>query len=122
MSNKPEKKQTGKVNYVWVLAGGYLIYLAYKILRTFLAGEADEPLLAIGFVILFVVVGGLVLLREWKAYKFGMEHIDDPETWSDDEEEDEELAQLMESSKSAAAKVLETENEEDVEETAEDEA
>ena len=98
MSNKPEKKQSGKVNYIWVLAGGYLVYLAYKIFRTFLAGESDEPLLAIGAVVLFVAVGGLVLFREWKAYKYGMEHIDDPESWSD-EEEDEELAKLMESSK-----------------------
>jgi len=113
MSNNSGKKQTGKVNYIWVLAGGYLVYLAYKIFRTFLAGEADEPLLAIGAVVLFVAVGGLVLLREWKAYKFGMEHIDDPETWSDDEEEDEELAQLMESSKLEAGEGAEDEAEED---------
>ena len=113
MSNKSGKKQTGKVNYIWVLAGGYLVYLAYKIFRTFLAGESDEPMLAIGAVVLFVAVGGLLLLREWKAYKFGVEHIDDPDTWSDDEEEDKELAQLMESSKLEAKETAEDEAEEE---------
>ena len=28
---KNEKKQTGRVNYVWVLAGGYLLYLAAQL-------------------------------------------------------------------------------------------
>ena len=107
MSNQSGKNQTGKVNYIWVLAGGYLVYLAYKIFRALLAGESNEPLLAIGAIVVFLVIGGFVLLREWKAYKFGLEHIDDPDTWSDDDEEDEELAQLMEATKLEAAETKE---------------
>ena len=103
MSNKPEKKQTGKVNYIWVLAGGYLIYLAYKLFRGVMSGDAGQtPLIGIASGVLFVLVGAYLLHREWKAYKYGMEHIDDPDSWSD-EEEDEELAQLMEASKESVA-------------------
>lgn len=100
---KNEKKQTGKVNYIWVLAGGYLIYLAFKLLSGAFKGETDQPVIGIAGAVLFIVVGVLVLLREWKAYKYGLDHIDDPDSWSD-EEEDTELAELMEASKTAVEK------------------
>ena len=44
------------------------------------------PLIIAGGIV-FAVVGALVLWREWKAYKFGVEHKDDPSTWSDEEPE-----------------------------------
>lgn len=85
MKNKdPEKKQSGKVNYVWVLAGGYLIYLAAQML--FGLPKSDTPMVGLIGGIVFLIVGGLLMLREWKAYKFGLEHIDDPTTWSDEED------------------------------------
>jgi len=34
----------------------------------------------------YLVIGGWLLLREWKAYKFGLENIDDPETWTEETE------------------------------------
>lgn len=37
--NKYNPNQTGRVNYIWVLAGGYLIYLAYKLLRGLFLGR-----------------------------------------------------------------------------------
>ena len=116
---KNEKKQTGKVNYIWVLAGAYLIYLAYKLLRGLSRGETS-PGFAIGFAVLFVVVGAMVLYREWKAYKFGLEHIDDPDTWSD-EEEDAELAELTESIKSGEADDAEEDDMEHTDDEPEDE-
>jgi len=84
---KNDKKQTGRVNYIWVLAGGYLIYLAIKIFKIVLAGESDVP--PFGFVggIVYAVIGALLLLREWKAYRFALAHKDDPSTWSDEPEE-----------------------------------
>ena len=94
MKNDRNNNQTGKVNYIWVLAGGYLIYLAYKLFRDLFKGDAPNVGLSIGCGILFVVVGAYALYREWRAYKFGLDHIDDPSTWSD-EEEDEQLAELM---------------------------
>ena len=33
-----------------------------------------------------MIVGGLMLWREWKAYKFAVDHKDDPTTWSDEPE------------------------------------
>ena len=99
--NKYNPNQTGRVNYIWVLAGGYLIYLAYKLLRGLVQGDVDNPPLAIGAAILFIVVGAYALFREWRAYKFGLDNIDDPSTWSD-EEEDEQLEALMDSTRAAA--------------------
>lgn len=125
MDKKPEKKQSGRVNYIWVLAGGYLIYLAYKLIRGLLAGEAVNPLIAIPCIVAFLVVGGLVLLREWKAYKYGVEHIDDPDSWSDEDEDAEleaELAEIKAAALEASGEELADEEDEAVEELpAEDE-
>jgi len=117
MDKKPEKKQTGRVNYIWVLAGGYLIYLAYKLIRGLFAGEDVNLLFAIPSIVAFLVVGGLVLLREWKAYKYGVDHIDDPDSWGD-EDEDEELEAELAEIKTAA---LEAGGEDDLSEGEEEE-
>ncbi len=82
MSKTPEKKN-GKVNYVWVLAGGYLAYLGAQLL--FGVGKSETPMVGLIGGLVFVIIGGLLMLREWKAYKYGLDHIDDPETWSDEE-------------------------------------
>ena len=100
-NDRNNNNQTGRVNYIWVLAGGYLIYLAYKLFRDLFKGDAPNVGLSIGCGILFTAVGAYALYREWRAYKFGLDHIDDPSTWSD-EEEDEELAELMEAAKTTA--------------------
>lgn len=116
MDKKPEKKQSGKVNYIWVLAGGYLIYLAYKLIRGLFTGEAVKLWIAIPCIVAFLVVGGLVLLREWKAYKYGVEHIDDPDSWSDEDEEDEALAAELAEIKAAALEAGDEDLPEDEEE------
>ena len=66
---KQKQEQTGQVNFVWALAGGYLIYLGGKLL--------------------YSGVGFWLLRREWKAYQFGAAHKDDPSTWNDDPVEEE---------------------------------
>ena len=105
MSKNPEKK-SGKVNYVWVLAGGYLAYLGAQLL--FGVGKSETPMVGLIGGLVFVIVGGLLMLREWKAYKYGLEHIDDPETWSDEE--------LPETEEEAALPEAESESEEPAEE------
>ena len=89
MSKNPEKK-SGKVNYVWVLAGGYLAYLGAQLL--FGVSKSETPMVGLIGGLVFVVIGGLLMLREWKAYKYGLDHIDDPETWSDEDVTEEETA------------------------------
>jgi hypothetical protein len=84
------KKQTGKVNFVWVLAGGYLLYLAAQLFINVFRGTSDSPALGIGGGVAFTVIGAGPMWREWRAYKFGMDHIDDPSTWSDEESGEEE--------------------------------
>ena len=105
MSKNPEKK-SGKVNYVWVLAGGYLAYLGAQLL--FGVGKSETPMVGLIGGLVFVIVGGLLMLREWKAYKYGLEHIDDPETWSDEE--------LPETEEETALPEAESESEEPAEE------
>ena len=94
MSKSPEKK-SGKVNYVWVLAGGYLVYLGAQLLFGIPKSETPVALDLIAG-LAFVVIGGLLLLREWKAYKYGLDHIDDPETWSEDGVEEDALPEEAE--------------------------
>jgi len=84
---KNEKKQTGRVNHFMVLAGGYLVYLAYSMFRDAIKGETSMPLLGIAAGAIFAAVGAWLLYREWKAYQYGKAHIDDPESWGEDSEE-----------------------------------
>ena len=85
-----EKKPSGNVNYVWVLAGGYLVHLAFQLLRGVFKGETDYPGVGILGGAALAAFGGGRLWREWKAYKFAMDHKDDPETWSDEPEAEEQ--------------------------------
>lgn len=84
-------KQTGKVSVFHTLAGIYLLYLAYRLGRGVVTGEGGSPVVGIIGMVLFAVVGGLLCWRSWKAYKYGLEHKDDPTTWSDEPYEPEKL-------------------------------
>lgn len=84
---KKQKQQTGQVNYIWVLAGGYLIYLAFKIGREIYGGNASNPVIGAAGAVAFAGVGAALLIREWRAYQYGLKHIDDPTSWSDEDEE-----------------------------------
>ena len=104
-----EKKPTGRVNTFRVLAGGYLIYIAFNMIRDL--KETSMPAVGIGGALVFAVFGGWLLRREWQAYRYGAEHIDDPSTWSD---EPEELpAQEEEADGGAAAEIEAAEEAED---------
>ena len=86
MSQYPEKKPSGRANFVWVLGGGYLVYTAYKLIRDLINGQSEMYALSIVTAVIFAAVGGWMLWREWKAYKYGKDHIDDPSTWSLDDD------------------------------------
>ena len=83
---KQKQEQTGQVNFVWALAGGYLIYLGGKLLYSlYRDGAGSSPVLVvIPAAAVFIGVGFWLLRREWKAYQFGAAHKDDPSTWNDD--------------------------------------
>ena len=98
MSQNDQNKQRGSVNYAWVLAGGYLIFTAIKIFKIIIAGQSDAPVAGTIGGIVFVLVGAFLLLREWKAYRYGQAHIDDPTSWNlddEDEETDNDGAELI---------------------------
>lgn len=97
MSEKQGRKPTGRVNYIWVMAAMYLLYLAYKLFSGLWKGDAENPLVNVAGGLVFAVSAALMLLREWRAYQYGKAHIDDPETWSDEPEEEEKLEEAPES-------------------------
>lgn len=81
---KNDKKQSARVNYVWVLAGGYLWYLTFQLLKILWRGETSNLLLSLVSIVAFFLVGAFLFRREWKAYQYGKQHIDDPETWGEE--------------------------------------
>ena len=83
---KEHENQNGRVNYVWVLAGGYLIYLGGRLLYGLFTEGADSlPLwVAIPAAVVFAAAGAMLLRREGKAYQYAAAHKDDPATWNDE--------------------------------------
>lgn len=80
--------------YIWAVAGAYLIYLGIQQLAAVLRGEASIPWLNGLAGLLFIAVGGAVVLREWRAYRKGgnakAEDADEEEEAADEEEGAEE--------------------------------
>ena len=97
MAQHDGNKQRGYINYLWLLAGGYLLYLAYKLLRSIWNGTAESMAMNVVGSVMFIAGGGYVLWREWQAYQYAKRHRDDPETWTrDDLPPEEPPAQLPE--------------------------
>lgn len=68
-----EKKEKGprQVNYLWVLAGGYLVYLGGELIYDVIKGESTLEFFGILAAVVFILVGGWLCLREWKIYRYG---------------------------------------------------
>ncbi|MDO4315641.1 MAG: hypothetical protein Q4C45_07665 [Oscillospiraceae bacterium] len=79
-----DKKPKRRFSYVWPLAGLYLLYLAYQMVRDVWNGATAYPAMAIAGAAAFAAIGGFLLWREWKTYQYDLAHKDDPSTWSDD--------------------------------------
>lgn len=80
------------VKYLWAVAGLYLGYLGIQQFVLLFRGEASIPLLNGAAGLLFLAVGGAVLLREWRSYRKGgraQEPAEDLSEGEDDEEYDE---------------------------------
>ena len=84
--------ERGNVRYLWVLVGGYLLYLAYQQGRLLYEGT-DQPVICIVSGVLFAAVGAAVLWREWQAWRYAQAHKDDPETWGTESPQDGEQAE-----------------------------
>ena len=68
-----EKKEKGprQVNYLWVLAGAYLVYLGGELIYGVIKGESTLEFFGILAAVVFILVGGWLCLREWKIYRYG---------------------------------------------------
>lgn len=71
--------------YLWAVAGVYLIYLGIRQFIALFNGTASIPLLNGAAGVVFLAVGGAVLLREWRNYRKGSSS-----TQEEDAEEGEE--------------------------------
>lgn len=58
-------------NYIWVLAGGYLVYLGVSLLLQVFRGAASGGALSLAAGVGFTAAGGALLLREWRLYRGG---------------------------------------------------
>lgn len=56
-------------NYIWVLAGGYLVYLGVSLLLQVFRGAASAGGVSLAAGVGFTAVGGALLLREWRLYR-----------------------------------------------------
>lgn len=75
------EKGPRKVNYVWVLAGVYLLYLGSKLVIEMLRGTAVLAIWKFFVAAVFLAIGVYLCLREWKIYRFG----DKNDTYDPDE-------------------------------------
>jgi len=75
--------------YLWALAGAYLVYLGIRQFIALINGSASMPLLNGAAGLVFIAVGGAVLLREWKNYRKASST--PAETSEEDPEEEEEV-------------------------------
>ena len=70
---------------IQLLAGTYLLYLAYQLMKGIWDGTAETVALNAAAGAVFAVAGAMVLWREWKAYQYAKAHKDDPDSWSQDD-------------------------------------
>ena len=70
-------KNTGRSS-ILALAGGYLLYLAYEMLKSLLANEPTTMprALQITVIVLYTGIGIAVLVYAWKVWKKGREDQD----------------------------------------------
>lgn len=87
------KQQNGRMNVFQTLAGAYLAYLGCNLLYGVWKNGPDSTNLwiVIPAAVLFLAVGGWLLWREWKAYKYAAAHKEDPASWNDELAEQAEL-------------------------------
>lgn len=90
MNDEPKKPQRGTTNVFRMLAGGYLLYTAYQMFRLLWTGESDSTALCVIGGVVFAAFGSFILYLEWKAYKYGRDHKDDPSSWTMEPQELEE--------------------------------
>ena len=71
MWKKDKEKGPRTTNYLWVLAGMYLIYMGADLIYSVIKGTTTIAALSIAAAVLFIGVGGAVCLREWRIYRYG---------------------------------------------------
>ena len=84
-----EKKNNGRreVNYLWLVAGAYLLYLGGDIILKTLRGEDGGGILSTLAAIVFLLAGIWLCLRELQAYRRGRQTESDETRERLDEEE-----------------------------------
>ena len=74
--------------YLLGLAGGYLAYLGVQQFILLFRKEASLPWLNALAGVVFVIVGSIVLVKQWKAYKEATAPVEPEEEDTEEEEEE----------------------------------
>ena len=64
-----ESGRGDRVNLIWLLGGMYLIYTGCEMIYGIIAGTAELKAVSGVGGLSFLLVGGLMLRREWMAYQ-----------------------------------------------------
>ena len=56
-------------NYLLAVGGGYLLYLAFKLVMSYINGEASLGVFNVVIAVFFAAAGCWILIREWKNYR-----------------------------------------------------
>ena len=86
------QQNTGR-SAMFAVVGGYLIYMAYELLKSLLDHEATSmpPALQIIVIILFTLIGIALLIFAWKIWKDARaDHDEHPVELTEQAEEEEE--------------------------------
>lgn len=89
---KKKDKGPRMVNYAWVLAGIYLMYLAGELIISAVKGTATNFVINILAAVLFLAAGVYLCLREWNIYRYGAPEDRSLNTETADELSPEELS------------------------------
>jgi hypothetical protein len=105
-------REPGRVNYFWIAAGAYLIYLAFRLIDDLRRGTGGRAFISVPASIVFVVVGAFLFWREWKNYQAGKDAGEEDEDLDpvEDEEDEETAGEETADEEIAAVKTADEEN------------
>lgn len=81
---------------VWVIGGGYLIYLAYQIIRDVVKEKPDTAIVWLAFAALFIFVGAFAVIRSVREFIAKARSKDGEENLEEIEASEEELTEETE--------------------------
>ena len=71
------KRDPSKVNYIAVMAGAYIVYVAVRMFQRFFEGSTRDPAVNLLGGLIFGAVGIGLIVQEWRVYR-GLQRSQEP--------------------------------------------